>query len=69
MTAAGSPGAAWLHDLRNAVNTAGMSIAVARRLIEAGETERGLAFLSEVETACDRCRLLINRHGVEPGDS
>jgi hypothetical protein len=59
----GSPREQWLHDLRNAVNTAGMSIAVARRLIEAGEIERGLGFLAEVETACDRCRLLINQHG------
>lgn len=61
-----TPPEAWLHDLRNAVNTAGMSIAVARRLIEAGELERGLSFLAEVETACDRCRLLINQHGDRP---
>ena len=67
MTSPAHTAASWLHDLRNAVNTAGMSIAVARRLIEAGETERGLAFLAEVETACDRCRLLINQHGTEPG--
>lgn len=49
----------WLHDLRNAVNTTMMALAVARRLLETGDQERSLSFLVDAETACDRCRVLL----------
>ena len=53
--------AIWMHDLRNSINTALMSTAVAKRLLESGDAERALGFLADAEAACDRCRVLVNR--------
>ena len=53
------PRETWLHDLRNAINTALISTNVARRLMEGGETARALAFIADAEAACDRCRVLV----------
>lgn len=49
----------WLHDLRNAVNAATISAAVVRRFLESGEHARAMEFVSEVEAACERCRILV----------
>ncbi|MFL6587487.1 MAG: hypothetical protein ACJ8GV_11480 [Luteimonas sp.] len=53
------PDAQVLHDLRNAANTVLLSVAVARRLLETGETERALGFLAEAESSCKRFRDLL----------
>lgn len=58
----------WLHDMRNAINTAGMSAAVARRLVEDGDTTRALEFLRDVEQACERCRALSAAYPGRCGD-
>lgn len=52
---------AWLHDMRDAVNTVGLSAAVAKTLIERDEPARALELLDELEHACDRCRALMAR--------
>ena len=58
---------AWLHDLRNAVNTALMSVSVARRLMDAGDNTRAHPFVVEAEDACDRCRVLLKSTPASPG--
>ncbi|HST45187.1 MAG TPA: hypothetical protein VLK29_08180 [Luteimonas sp.] len=63
---ASSPREAWLHDLRNAINTALMSTNVARRLMEGGDVDRALGFLQDAEAACDRCRVLVNSEDQPP---
>ncbi len=50
----------WLHDLRNAVNTTGMALAVTKRLLAAGDTARAAFFLSDAETGCETCRVLLH---------
>lgn len=61
------PRETWLHDLRNAINTALMSTNVARRLLESGDTERALGFLVDAEAACDRCRVLVSSEHDQSG--
>ena len=51
--------AEWLHDLRNAVNTALMSTSVVERLIKQGDTVRALIFLADARDACERSRVLL----------
>lgn len=61
---AGAPesiNAAWLHDMRDAVNTVALSAAVAKTLMEHGEPDRALELLDELEHACDRCRALMSQ--------
>lgn len=50
----------WLHDLRNAVNTTGMALAVTRKLLESGDTARALSFLANAATGCETCRVLLH---------
>lgn len=54
----------WMHDLRNELNTAMMSAAAARRLLQDGRTEEALVNLQRSESACYRCALLLS----EPDD-
>jgi hypothetical protein len=55
-----------LHDLRNAANTVMLSVVVAKRLLETGEGERALGFLSEAEHSCKKFReLLGNEAGID----
>jgi len=49
----------WMHDLRNAVNTALTASSVVRLLLQKGDVARALQFSKEVEEACERCRTLI----------
>jgi hypothetical protein len=59
-----------LHDLRNAANTVMLSVVVAKRLLESGEGERALGFLSEAELSCKKFReLLGNDASIEPAAS
>lgn len=48
----------WLHDLRNAVNSAVMAASVVKELVKRDERERALGFIEDLEVACDRCRIL-----------
>ena len=51
---------AWLHELRNAINTASVSTHVVRRLLESGQLESAMKFLADTEAACERCRVLVD---------
>lgn len=62
--------AAWLHDLRNAVNLAGISTTLARRLIARGEPQAASDMLVRCENALEQCReLLLADQAVGPGDA
>lgn len=54
---------AWLHDLRNEVNTALMSAAVARRLLADGRHAEALISLEQTEAACYRCARTLHDRG------
>ena len=49
----------WLHEVRNQLNTATMSAAAARRLLQLGDVEEALANLMRTESACGRCAELV----------
>ena len=49
----------WLHDLRNAVNTASTSATVVKMLLDQGNPERAAEFNDQVLAACERCRQLL----------
>ena len=51
--------ARWLHDLRNAVNTASVASAVVRRMLEAGMFDDALDMVVELERACARCSAVL----------
>jgi hypothetical protein len=53
--------ARWLHDVRNELNTALMSAAAARRLLQDGDRDEALANLQRTEAACFRCAQLLRR--------
>lgn len=56
-----------LHDLRNAANTVMLSVAVAKRLLEAGDADRARLFLADAEMSCKRFRDLLDAVSpVEP---
>lgn len=60
---------AWLHELRNAVNSACLALDVARRSLEAQELERAHEFLLHAESSCSRTRsLLTYRPAASQGD-
>lgn len=62
--------AAWLHDLRNAVNLAGISTTLARRLIARGEPQAASDMLVRSENALEQCReLLLADQSARPGDA
>ena len=58
----------WLHDLRNAVNTALTASAVVGSLLRKGDLSRALKFNKEVQEACERCRTLILEQNYEDSD-
>lgn len=51
--------AEWVHELRNAVNAAGVTVALARRLAEKGDAGGSLEMLQMAEHAWGRCRDLL----------
>jgi hypothetical protein len=57
-------GARWMHDVRNELNTALMSAAAARRLLQDGDRDEALANLQRTEAACFRCAQLLRRDAV-----
>jgi len=62
-------GELWMHDLRNAVNTALTASSVVRLLLQKGDVARALKFSKEVEEACERCRaLIVEKQDLEDGD-
>lgn len=54
-------GARWMHDVRNELNTALMSAAAARRLLQDGDRDEALANIQRTEAACFRCAQLLRR--------
>lgn len=48
-----------LHDLRNAVNTACLTLDVAIRLIECNQAEKARIHIENAKAACDKCRPLL----------
>ncbi len=50
-----------LHDLANALNNVGVSLAVARRLQSSGDDGRMDEFLARAEVACDEARLVMRK--------
>jgi len=49
----------WLHELRNAINSALISTSVARSLLESGDTARAMSFVLDAQAACESCRMLV----------
>lgn len=54
-------GGRWMHDVRNELNTAMMSAAAARRLLQDGDSGEALANIQRTEAACYRCAQLLRR--------
>lgn len=62
----------WQHDLRNAVNSALLSVTVAKRLLEQGATPRANLFIDDALRACERAQQLLEASPQElppPGDA
>ena len=51
--------AAWLHDLRNGVNTAGVSLVLGRRLLARGDSGSALDMFARAEESLAQCRELL----------
>ena len=51
--------AGWLHDLRNGVNTAGVSMVLGRRLLARGDNGGALDMLARAEESLAQCRELL----------
>lgn len=51
--------APWLHELRNVVNTAGVTVSLARRMIDHDDLESAKEMLSMAEQAWASCRALL----------
>ena len=49
----------WLHDLRNSVNTAGVSMMLGRRLLARGDDGGAQDMLARAEESLVRCRELL----------
>lgn len=49
----------WLHDLRNSVNTAGVSMMLGRRLLARGDDGGALDMLARAEHSLAECRELL----------
>lgn len=49
----------WLHDTRNAVNSALMCSAVAERMLDQGRWSEAQRFCTDAREACERLRLLM----------
>lgn len=51
--------APWLHELRNVVNTAGVTVSLARRMMDHDDPESAKEMLSMAEQAWASCRALL----------
>ena len=51
--------AQWLHDLRNSVNTAGVSMMLGRRLLARGDDGGAQDMLARAEESLAQCRELL----------
>jgi hypothetical protein len=51
--------AEWVHELRNAVNTAGISLLLGRRLLGGGDEAAAAEMFDTSEHALGRCRDLL----------
>lgn len=51
--------AQWLHELRNAVNGVGVTVALGRRLLDRGDSDAAAAMLERTETAWAECKELL----------
>ena len=49
----------WLHDLRNGVNTAGVSLVLGRRLLARGDSGSALDMFARAEQSLAQCRELL----------
>jgi hypothetical protein len=49
----------WLHDLRNGVNTAGVSLVLGRRLLARGDSGSALDMFARAEESLAQCRELL----------
>jgi hypothetical protein len=50
---------AWLHELRNTVNSSCIALEVVKRAIDDGDTERARKFVGYAEESCGRSRDLL----------
>lgn len=50
-----------MHDLRNAINAAGLSVHAARELLRIGDVARAMDNLGRAGSALDRARALLAR--------
>jgi len=55
-----SASAAWMHDLRNAVNAVALSVALARRHVGDADVDRAQASLGRAEQGLQRVRTLLD---------
>ncbi|WP_407351301.1 hypothetical protein [Luteimonas sp. R10] len=58
----------WLHDVRNAANTARLAIHVAETRLRRGEHDRALANLARARDACDRLARMTAPEQPDPGN-
>lgn len=49
----------WLHDLRNGMNTAGVSVVLGRRMLARGDNSGALDMLARAEEGLAQCRELL----------
>lgn len=49
----------WLHDLRNAMNAVGVSVALGRRMLDRGDGASAADMLAQTEDAWADCRALL----------
>ena len=51
----------WMHELRNAINSATLAAFAADKLMSAGDMPQAHVFLQQIQEACDQCRLLVHQ--------
>lgn len=61
--------AQWLHDLRNVVNTAGVTVALAKRMMDRDDPDGAKEMLAMAEQAWERCRDMLSEPARTPGDA
>lgn len=57
----------WMHDLRNAVNAVGISIAALERAIARDDRAQLPGMLARARSAGERCRALLEPGSLPPG--
>lgn len=57
----------WMHDLRNAVNAVGISIAALENALTREDHARALDLLARAQSASERCRVLLDPRSHPPG--